>query len=155
VTAETVSIPALARIGEMESATPISRQAKTLKKELTKEDLFGRLTEILTEVTPQQRTSLQNTLLEFQDTFSKHYLDLGHTPLVQHRIPLTSDTPLKALYRKILHNMIDELLFVCSCFKSLPTQLRLYERPLKQKSFKQIKQISYIKIIIKDILAKS
>lgn len=52
-------------------------------------------------VSPEDREKLEDFLLQWKDVFSLSEFDLGHTDLVQHRIELVEDTPVKQRYRRI------------------------------------------------------
>ena len=58
---------------------------------------------------PEQVREVKEHLNKWQEVFSLHDLDLGHTSKVKHKIQLTDNTPFKDKYRRIPPSMIDEV----------------------------------------------
>lgn len=53
--------------------------------------------------------AIRDIVIRFRDVFSTHSLDYGHTDLVEHRIKLTDETPIKVRHRRIPPAMYDEV----------------------------------------------
>ena len=58
---------------------------------------------------PEQVREVKEHLNKWQEVFSLHDLDLGHTSKVKHKTQLTDNTPFKDKYRRIPPSMIDEV----------------------------------------------
>ena len=58
---------------------------------------------------PEQVREVKEHLNKWQEVFSLHDLDLGHTSKVKHKIQLTDNTLFKDKYRRIPPSMIDEV----------------------------------------------
>ena len=58
---------------------------------------------------PEQVREVKEHLNKWQEVFSLHDLDLGHTSKVKNKTQLTDNTPFKDKYRRIPPSMIDEV----------------------------------------------
>jgi transposase InsO family protein len=56
-----------------------------------------------------QADAIRALVLQYKDVFSTHALDYGQTDLVEHRIDLIDDKPIKLRHRRIPPSMIDEV----------------------------------------------
>lgn len=94
--------------GETEGPTE-EDQGKGHIEEQDKDDFLQLFEWEGTDLTPEQREKFHALLLEYEDIFSKHDLDIGHTDTVKHRIDLTNETPFKQKHRRIPPAMYDEV----------------------------------------------
>jgi hypothetical protein len=60
-------------------------------------------------LSPEQREIAVNTILEFEDIFSRHEEDVGLYSHVKHRIDLSNPEPFKQRHRPIPPSMLDEV----------------------------------------------
>lgn len=58
---------------------------------------------------PEHAKAIRDIVIRFRDVFSTHSLDYGHTDLVEHRINLTDETPIKVRHRRIPPAMYDDV----------------------------------------------
>ena len=58
---------------------------------------------------PEHAQAIRDIVVRFRDVFSTHSLDYGHTDLVEHKIDLTDETPIKLRHRRIPPSMYDEV----------------------------------------------
>ena len=74
-----------------------------------KEIFFKRFNLDTTGLTADQPERVYSLLWDYQDIFSAHDLDIGHTDTVKHRIDLNDETPFKQRHRRIPPSMYDEV----------------------------------------------
>lgn len=55
----------------------------------------------LTPLTPEEQRQVRALLSKYSSVFSAHDADLGCTTLIEHKIPLTDEVPVKQRYRRI------------------------------------------------------
>ena len=89
---EHTEIPTLIRQTKLES---ISKEVSELPAHLT--ELFEKSANHLNE---EQKMKLKQTLIEFQDVFAKHDLDLGCLTTVTHKIDTGNSSPVKLKMRR-------------------------------------------------------
>ena len=59
-----------------------------------KEDLIKKLS-AMTKLEGEQKKQFENLLAQYPDLFAQHDIDLGHTTLVTHKIPLRDEIPIE------------------------------------------------------------